>query len=103
MRGLLTGYGFLEKVSFARYRALPNIGQIAELQTMPPDLSGSRGEIDYLIPGELQQVGGPAMVTVVVVVLLDAAPLGAALSTRPIEIAKATAIIFFIISINPFK
>ena len=43
------------------------------------------------------------MVTVVVVVLLDAAPLGAALSTSPMEIAKATAIIFFIISINPFN
>jgi hypothetical protein len=41
-------------------------------------------------------------VTVVVPDLLEAAPLGAALSTNPIEIAKATAIIFLIISINPF-
>ena len=41
--------------------------------------------------------------TVVVPDLLDAAPLGAALSANPIEIAKATAIIFLIISINPFN
>ena len=34
VRGLLTGYGFLKKASFAIYRVLPSNGERSELQAM---------------------------------------------------------------------